>query len=86
MNHWNHPVRMSVRRRLRIMWWAEADIVEAAETLSVRRWRFEQLVEAGYTVQDASEIASNTAVDLEGARRLVQCLGCPPELAVRILS
>jgi hypothetical protein len=79
---------MSVRRRLRIVWWADADIVEAAETLCVRRWRFEQLVEAGYAVHDASEIACNTAVDLERARRLmrVQCTGCPPELAAKILS
>jgi hypothetical protein len=64
----------------------DGEVVEAAETLCVRRWRFEQLVEAGYAVQDAFEIARNSAVDLERARRLVQCLGCPPELAARILS
>jgi hypothetical protein len=64
----------------------DGEVVAAAETLCVRRWRFEQLVEAGYAVQDAFEIARNSAVDLERARRLVQCLGCPPELAARILS
>jgi hypothetical protein len=77
---------MSVRRRLRIVRSTEEDVFEAAETLRVRRWRFEQLVGVGYAAQDASEIARNPAVDLERARRLVQCLGCPPELAARILS
>jgi hypothetical protein len=65
---------------------ADEDAVDGTEALHVRRWRFEQLVEAGYAAQDASEIARNSAVDLERARRLVQCLGCPPELAARILS
>jgi hypothetical protein len=69
------------------MQWAERESFEAAETLStVRRWRFDQLVEAGYAEHDASEIASNAAVDLERARRLVQCMGCPPGLAAKILS
>jgi hypothetical protein len=78
---------MSVRGRLRsVRPELELDICEAAEILRVRRWRFEQLVEAGYAEQDASEIARNSAVDLERARRLVRCLGCPPELAARILS
>jgi hypothetical protein len=65
---------------------SEAEAIETAETLRVRRWRFDQLVEAGYPAQDASVIARNPAVDLELARRLVQRLGCPPELAARILS
>jgi hypothetical protein len=77
---------MSVRCRLRNVWTDGDDAVEAAEVLCVRRWRFEQLVEAGYAEHDASEIARNSAVDLERARRLVRCLGCPPELAARILS
>lgn len=78
---------MSIRRRLRnVRSNTESDAIVGAEALRVRRWRFEQLVEAGYAVQDASEIARNPAVDLERARRLVQCLGCPPKLAARILS
>jgi hypothetical protein len=78
---------MSDRRRLRsVSQHCESILIEAAEALLVRRWRFEQLVQAGYAEYDASEIACNTAVDLEHARRLVQCLGCSPELAARILT
>ena len=77
---------MSLRRRLRnVQQNFDGDEGEAAETLSVRRWRFEQLVEAGYPAEEASEIARNPAVDLERARKLVQRLGCPPRLAKRIL-
>ena len=78
---------MSLRRRLRnVQQHFDDDEIEAAETLRVRRWRFEQLVEAGYPAEEASEIARNPAVDLERARKLVQRLGCPPKLATRILS
>jgi hypothetical protein len=59
---------------------------EAAETVRVRRWRFDQLVKAGYAAQDASAIARDLRIDLDVARRLVQRLGCPPELAARILT
>jgi hypothetical protein len=77
---------MSLRRRLRsVQQNFDGDEFEAAETLRVRRWRFEQLVGAGYAADAASEIARNPAVDLEHARKLVQRLGRPPKLAVRIL-
>ena len=77
---------MSVRRRLRsVQQNYDGGDFETAETLRVRRWRFEQLVEAGYPADEASEIARNPAVDLERARKLVQRLGCPPRLAKRIL-
>jgi hypothetical protein len=59
---------------------------EQADTLEVRRWRFEQLVKAGYAPEDASEIAGDMRVDLDFARRLVQRFGCPPELAAKILT
>jgi hypothetical protein len=59
---------------------------EPDETLHVRRWRFEQLVQAGYAPPDALEIARNPRVDLDFARRLVQRFGCPPEVAAKILT
>jgi hypothetical protein len=79
-------VRMSFRRRLRnVQQNFDGDEDETAETLRVRCWRYEQLVEAGYSAEEASEIARDPAVDLERARKLVQRLGCPPHLAMRIL-
>jgi hypothetical protein len=48
-------------------------------------WRFEQLVQSGYPELYASMLASDRAVDLDLARRLVGRLACPPELAIRIL-
>ena len=77
---------MSLRRRLRnVQQNFDGDEIEAAEILRVRRWRFEQLVQAGEGAEEASEIARNPTVDLEHARNLVQRLGCPPNLATRIL-
>jgi hypothetical protein len=58
---------------------------ETAEERLVWSWRFEQLVGNGYPELFASMLASDRAVDLELARRLVSKLACPPELAVRIL-
>jgi hypothetical protein len=55
------------------------------EELDVFAWRFAQLVEHGYEVEDALEIARAKHVDLEVARSLTATYGCPPELAVRIL-
>jgi hypothetical protein len=62
-----------------------ADTEETEEERAVWLWRFEQLVMSGYPELYASMLASNRAVDLDLARRLVRKLGCPPELAVRIL-
>jgi hypothetical protein len=55
------------------------------EELDVRAWRFSQLVEHGYEVEDAMEVARAVHVDLEIARALVAVHGCPSRLAVRIL-
>jgi hypothetical protein len=55
------------------------------EELDVRAWRFEQLVDHGYEVDDAMELARARHVDLEQARTLVAKRGCPPALAARIL-
>ena len=55
------------------------------EELDVRAWRFSQLVEHGYEVEDAMEVARAVHVDLEVARSLVAVHGCSSRLAVRIL-
>ena len=55
------------------------------EELDVRAWRFSQLVEHGYDVEDAMEVARADYVDLEIARALVAVHGCSSRLAVRIL-
>jgi hypothetical protein len=55
------------------------------EDLDIRPWRFSQLVEHGYELEDAMEIARAVHVDLEMARSLVAVHGCSSRLAVRIL-
>jgi hypothetical protein len=55
------------------------------EELDVRAWRFSQLVEHGYEIEDAMVIARADYVDLELARVLVATHGCSSRLAVRIL-
>ena len=55
------------------------------EELDVRAWRFSQLVEHGYDIEDAMEVARADYVDLELARALVAVHGCSSRLAVRIL-
>lgn len=54
--------------------------VDAAEL-----WRFEQLLEAGYPLDAAEELAARSTVDLHQAVDLVERRGCTPELAARIL-
>ena len=53
--------------------------------LDVLAWRFSQLVEHGYEVEDAMEVARAVYVDLAVARGLVAVHGCSSRLAVRIL-
>ena len=55
------------------------------EELDIRTWRFSQLVEHRYELEDAIEIARAVHVDLEVARSLVAVHGCSSRLAVRIL-
>jgi hypothetical protein len=49
----------------------------------VRRWRFEELLRAGYDIADAAELALRTEIDLHWAVSLVQ-RGCPSATATRI--
>jgi hypothetical protein len=55
------------------------------EELDLLAWRFEQLVDHGYEVEHAMEIARAKHVDLELARCLTAKRGCPPAVAARIL-
>jgi hypothetical protein len=54
------------------------------EAPEVLRWRWEQLLDAGYDTQSASYLAKLVEVDLHLAVRLVHN-GCPPDTALRIL-
>lgn len=61
----------------------QTTVAEEAVT-QVLRWRFQQLCRAGFEPEDATVLATNTAVDLHRALDLVQ-RGCPPKLALQIL-
>jgi hypothetical protein len=57
--------------------------VETEERMIVRRWRFEQFIELGFTKTDSATLAE-AHVDLSLARRMMAA-GCPVEIASRIL-
>ena len=63
---------------------ATYDIIET-ETERVERWRTSELMRVGLPGDDAVALAARLDVDLHEAIELVQ-RGCPPELAIRILS
>ena len=56
---------------------------EVFELDAVRRWRFDELVRAGYDDEDAIELAFHLDVDLHLAVDLVR-RGCPSRTAARI--
>jgi hypothetical protein len=61
---------------------AETEIHE--ETELIEAWRAEALERAGYGARDAAAIAARHDIDLHLATDLLQ-MGCPAELALRIL-
>jgi hypothetical protein len=63
---------------------AAYDIVET-ETERVERWRTSELMRVGFPGDDAVALAARFDVDLHEAIELVG-RGCPPALAIRILS
>jgi hypothetical protein len=63
---------------------AELALIDESEAERVIRWRFEELVRAGYSLDEALEIAVHGEVDLHLAVDLAH-KGCPPETARRIL-
>jgi hypothetical protein len=62
---------------------AEIQIIET-EAERVQRWRIQELERAGYTADQAAELASRAHVDLHRAVELLAA-GCPVDLALRIL-
>jgi hypothetical protein len=63
---------------------AAHDIIET-ELDRVERWRTAELMRVGFPGDDAVALASRFDVDLHEAIALVE-RGCPPALALRILS
>jgi hypothetical protein len=60
------------------------DELETPHADAVMRWRFEELLRAGYDAGSALIVAGHAEVDLHEAVRLVE-RGCPPALAVQIV-
>lgn len=54
------------------------------ETDTVRRWRLEELIRAGYAPYDALLLSCRRDVELHTATELLR-RGCPPRTALRIL-
>jgi hypothetical protein len=52
---------------------------------NVTSWRRDRLVEAGFGLSLASELAHDGRYDLHALIELVES-GCPPKLALRILA
>ncbi|HET6623159.1 MAG TPA: hypothetical protein VFG70_01405 [Gaiellaceae bacterium] len=63
---------------------AQFELIDETEAEAILRWRFEELVRAGFDVGSALVLASHVEVDLHDASDLAR-RGCPPETAVRIL-
>ena len=62
---------------------AELEALEVLEIDEVRRWRFDELLRAGYDDDDAIELAFHVDIDLHWATSLVR-RGCPSGIAVQI--
>jgi hypothetical protein len=63
---------------------AQFERLDEREVESVLRWRFQELVRAGFEAGDAMILASHVEVDLHAAVALI-ARGCPPDTARRIL-
>ena len=63
---------------------AQFEAIDETEAEMILRWRFDELVRAGYDVGTALMLASHVEIDLHDATELVH-RGCPADTAVRIL-
>jgi hypothetical protein len=63
---------------------AQFEAIDETEAEMILRWRFDELVRAGYEVGTALRLASHVEIDLHDATALVR-RGCPADTAVRIL-
>lgn len=77
-------VRIGTRRKGDPVAAAQLEQDGRVETDLVRRWRFDELLRAGYDIADAADVALRTDIDLHRAMRLVQ-QGCPSATAARIV-
>ena len=64
---------------------AAAELTQITEGERVQAWRLEELERAGYSREQAAEIADRLDVDLHHAVSLVREQGCAPEIAAQIL-
>jgi hypothetical protein len=62
----------------------EVHVLEDTELEKIERWRAEELERAGYGTRAAGRLAARHDIDLHYAKELLD-LGCPPELAIKIL-
>ena len=63
---------------------AQFETIDETEVEMILRWRFDELVRAGYDIGSALLLASHVEIDLHDASALTR-RGCPAETAVRIL-
>lgn len=63
---------------------AQFEAIDETEAEMILRWRFDELVRAGYDIGSALRLASHVEIDLHDATSLV-LRGCPAETAIRIL-
>jgi hypothetical protein len=63
---------------------AQFEQIDEIEAEAILRWRFEELMRAGYDIGSALLLASHVEIDLHLATSL-GLRGCPPETALRIL-
>ncbi|MDP9492019.1 MAG: hypothetical protein M3P42_07460 [Actinomycetota bacterium] len=62
----------------------EVHVLEDTELEKIERWRAEELERAGYGTRASGRLAARHDIDLHYAIELLD-LGCPPELAIKIL-
>ncbi len=63
---------------------AQFETIDETEAELILRWRFDELIRAGYDIGSALLLASHVEIDLHDASGLTR-RGCPAETAVRIL-
>jgi len=63
---------------------AQFEQLDASRAEEVLRWRFQELLRAGYEPAGAMVVASHVDIDLHLAVDLLR-RGCPPETALRIV-
>ena len=63
---------------------AQFELLDPGVAEEVLRWRFDELVRAGYSPEQALIVASHVGVDLHLATDLLR-RGCPEPTALRIL-